>query len=416
MSSFRRVVRGDNVRSFSGKKVLPLATAKGVKPWAGGIHLTSTGLNDLDNLLGGGQPLGTSILLKEDRWTRDLALSLLKYWCAEAISQEQHLLIPHYEDGIHDYNTLDRREGIEDLLRSLPRNLHWDKQKKQREQKDDKSIGLGILEEDEEEEKTEQGLEIAWQYKKSVQQQRLAQPIRQGKSSQPTSNIFCHSYDLSGKMREQAPIDPSKFIYTIQSKEEINGFWLFRELVSLLKEKDDGKPIRLVLYHMRLDLLIIALPLFLAYVRKKSLPVIILIYSSPSTDTKSWSRLSSTCDVLLSTEGFSSRKYYPPPPEFRLLQGLLTISKLSTLTAATANGGGFFGDLSISKRPAAFIYGFKRDRRKLHIQLLHIPPEEYAQGGGSVGSGVRSGAGKPSEKKKGGLGCSSNGAGSAIDF
>ena len=202
----------------------------------------------------------------------------------------------------------------------------------------------------------------------------------------------------------------------IQSKEEINGFWLFRELVSLLKEKDDGKPIRLVLYHMRLDLLVIALPLFLAYVRKKSLPVIILIYSSPSTDTKSWSRLSSTCDVLLSTEGFSSRKYYPPPPELRLLQGLLTISKLSTLTAATANGGGFFGDLSISKRPAAFIYGFKRDRRKLHIQLLHIPPEEYAQGGGSVGSGVRSGAGKPSEKKKGGLGCSSNGAGSAIDF
>jgi hypothetical protein len=40
-------------------------------------------VNDLDNLLGGGQPLGTCILLQEDRWTRDLASSLLKYWCAE---------------------------------------------------------------------------------------------------------------------------------------------------------------------------------------------------------------------------------------------------------------------------------------------------------------------------------------------
>jgi hypothetical protein len=45
--------------------------------------LASVGLTDLDTILGGGQPLGTCILLQEDRWTRDLALSLVKYWCAE---------------------------------------------------------------------------------------------------------------------------------------------------------------------------------------------------------------------------------------------------------------------------------------------------------------------------------------------
>ena len=60
-----------------------LLGAKGIKPWAGGIHLTSVGLNDLDAILGGGQPLGTCILLQEDRWTRDLAQSLVKYWVAE---------------------------------------------------------------------------------------------------------------------------------------------------------------------------------------------------------------------------------------------------------------------------------------------------------------------------------------------
>jgi hypothetical protein len=125
----------------------------------------------------------------------------------------------------------------------------------------------------------------------------------------------------------------------------------------------------------------------------------------------------------MSTEGFASRNEYPPPAEFRHLQGLLTFSKVSTVTASAANGGGHFADLTTSKRPAAYIYGFKRDHRKLHIPLLHIPPEEYAAGGGSVGSGVRSGAGRtvadaaqPHSHAKTGMGCASNTGSSALDF
>jgi hypothetical protein len=59
------------------------SSLQGVKPWQGGSYLTSVGLNDLDTILGGGQPLGTAILVEEDRWTKDFALSLIKYWCAE---------------------------------------------------------------------------------------------------------------------------------------------------------------------------------------------------------------------------------------------------------------------------------------------------------------------------------------------
>ena len=55
----------------------------GTKPWIGGLTLTSSGLRELDAIFGGGQPLGTWILMEEDRWTQDLTLALVRYWAAE---------------------------------------------------------------------------------------------------------------------------------------------------------------------------------------------------------------------------------------------------------------------------------------------------------------------------------------------
>jgi len=431
MSSFRRIGRGGKPSPLSARSPQQLISLSGVKPWTGGIHLTSVGLNDLDNLLGGGQPLGTCIFLEEDRWTRDLAYSLLKYWCAEAISQDQNLVFPIIEDDSSFAHTPSNqayrshtllKDEIVRLLMSLPRNLHWAKAQKQQSTAGklaDAPTDLGILEEDDEREDGEEGLEIAWQYKKSVQEKMLAQSLAPKRSQSSSSNVFCHSYDLSGRMTDQKAIKPSSYICDIKAmgaggKSPPPGILLFRELVSLLK-KNEGKATRMVLYNANPDLTAIALPLLLAHIRKHKIPAVLLVYCPPSKDYRAFSKLSGTCDVLLKTEGFAARRAYPPPPEFRLLQGILTISKISTVTAAAATGGGFFGDISFSKRPAAFVYGFKRDRRKLHLSLLHIPPEDYAQGGGSVGSGVRSGAGMVLEKKSISLGCASN-SGSALDF
>ena len=55
----------------------------GTKPCKGGLTLTSSGLRELDAIMGGGQPLGTAILIEEDRWTQDLASALARYWSAE---------------------------------------------------------------------------------------------------------------------------------------------------------------------------------------------------------------------------------------------------------------------------------------------------------------------------------------------
>jgi len=445
---------------------------RGVKPWQGGSYLTSVGLNDLDSILGGGQVLGTSIVLEEDRlWTRDLAITLVKYWCAEAISQDQHLLAPLFtrtppsddslketddghpsisflfqdegwlKDGVEPLNKT--RDELNDLLSSLPRNLHWDKQKKkeQKAKRDqevadaagaaDISSGLGsislgpiaILEEGEEDEEKEadDGLQVAWQYKKSVQQERLAKSKSNAVATAVVTDVFCHSYDLSARMKDQTDLDSSACITNLSlatgtsGSSHTKGYRLFYELVQMLKERmlsNSEKAVRLLLYHPPLELLAIALPLLLAHIRKESLAVVLMICTTPTADVESKIRLSRVCDVVLSTEGFVSRKEFPPPAEFRHLQGVLKISK------------------STRKRTemAASIYGFKRDRRKLHIPLLHIPPEDYAEGGGSVSGGVRSGAGRPGSSKSetgdsqprkssgGGMGCSSNMSGSLLDF
>lgn len=347
------------------------------------------------------------------------------------------------------------RNELHDLLLALPRNLHWDKQKKKEEKSKREqdaaaesadagadtissglgSIGLGpmaILEEGEEDEddqkSSDDGLEVAWQYKKSVQQERLAKSKSNAASSAVVTDIFCHSYDLSSRMKDQqsSPLDTSSYLCELPSTSKrpsantacshTNGYTLFNDLVQLLKERsssndDDTKAIRLLLYHPPMKTLAIALPLLLAHIRKNELPVVLMIIHAPTADVKSKFQLGRSCDVVLSTDGFAARKEYPPPAEFRHLLGILKIAKTTRKRTEIA----------------ASIYGFKRDRRKLHIPLLHIPPEDHAEGGGSVGGGgVRSGAGRQTEgdgsavaRRKpsgGGMGCSSNMSGSLLDF
>jgi len=314
---------------------------------------------------------------------------------------------------------------IHALLQSLPRNLNWDKNCA-REDTAEPSRPLEILEEEEEE--SEEGLEIAWQYRKSVQQERLGHGGSTNKSPAVVSGaeVYCHSYDLSGRMSDgQQCVDDHVTIFSGSCCEsDCNqprscGFRLYQSWLAQVKEKLAGSKqvVRLFLYQAPIQATSVALPLLLAYIRTHQLPVVVLVTTQSWTLQDGLITLRRASDVVLQTEGFASRIHYPPPPEFRHLHGLLLLPKISTVTAATANGGGgHFADLTVSKRPPAHVYGLKRDRRKLHIPLLHIPPEDYAGGGGSVGSGaVRSGAGRPPKERKE-TGCGSGGGASLLDF
>jgi hypothetical protein len=301
---------------------------------------------------------------------------------------------------------------VKDLLAALPRNLNKDKDIKQQKMSanDKAEVLLETLEEEEEDENideapdaADEGLTIAWQYKASVQRERMGHnDASRGVSSprsSPSGNIFCHSYDLQGRLSNQIDTEQNVLLPEIQFRcagcaypRQCCGFTYYKKLKDQLQSLPTSKVQRLLLYHPDLSVLQTALPLLVSFIRSKKLPVAVMVVVQPWTTLVSPDLLRRTSDYVLAAESFVSRQQYPPPPEFRRFHGLLHVVK------------------SAHKRPISNIYGLKRDRRKLFIELLHIPPEDYAAGGGSTGSGLRSGAGRPSS----GLGCSSSGG--TLDF
>ena len=109
--------------------------------------------------------------------------------------------------------------------------------------------------------------------------------------------------------------------------------------------KTQNKVIRLLFFHTDLAMLTVTLPLLFVWIRNEFLPVVIMICSKPMSDPKIWNAPSNSADVVMSTHR---------PPEFRHLQGLFDLVE-------TCDGDGSHADLTTSKRPAAYIYGFKRD-------------------------------------------------------
>lgn len=473
-SSFRRNVtrpstssRNDELsRSFSNESA-PSKTSlftslerRGTKPWIGGLTLTSSGLRELDVILGGGQPLGTVILIEEDRWTQDLALAITRYWCAEAVVQEQILAPVATRESLHsvDLSQLDScsnirgmqqgmsSDDLEAFLRLLPKDLYLEKKKKEAgntnitvstsnmvresisviEEGDDfeeegEAEGVTTNNTQEEMRKSDEGLTNAWQYKQSIQRERMGQAniiSAQQKISNRNEKVFCHSYDLSGRMEDQhnpgwldqndkisilnasCTICPSLSCQQSRSCAILFYRNCLKHIHSELALHPSGV-IRMLLANAPVPTVSIALPLLLSVIRSQSLPVVLLVTVRPwagsispihhsvtnASFLSSLTSLRRSCDAVFTCEGFGAMTS-KIPPEFSDLVGLFSIRKMALQSL------GHFADSTTNRRPPANRYGMKRNRRKLQIRMLHLPPEDFSAGGSSVGSGVRSGAGR----------------------
>lgn len=265
-------------------------------------------------------------------------------------------------------------------------------------------------EEDTTKEDGDAGLVVAWQYRTDIQTQRLGISAAECSNNTNKPRNFCHSFDLQRRLADQlenveenvtyVPITP-RYDATnnrrTTEQQRQSGFHLFRQLQQAIDTAHAQHPtsvLRLLLLHIHAPVLTVALPLLLNFIRRTGRPIVLLL----SHATASW-QLQRHADAVLQWESFMGRRHNYAPPEFaRDYQGLLHVRKASPWT-----GVGHFADATVHKRPAAPVYGVQLGRRKLQLSLLHIPPEDFAAGGGSATGGVRTGAGQ--------LGCAT-----AIDF
>jgi hypothetical protein len=422
---------------------------------------------------GGGQPLQTLVMLEEDRLTDDLARAMSRYWCAEGVAQGQQVVLAAFQPSIeaslqsfadHTHhvktNATDGStpEQLHDFILALPRNLHLDKQRKTtqsntaatNEDSNRESISAIIEEDDEDEDNedkvdelqsnTEEGLVNAWQYRKTIQDKRSGIGSRSTNNTISGSGVYCHSYDLSKRMMDQfsdcrnvqnplvtntnivdcsQPLVGNTTQHSNRANEcQLRGLALFRCIwkhIQSLLSNNPNTVIRLFLHRMPIGIGSVATPLLMAKIRKLNLPVVVLVTIRPwkwihspynkCNQIDMLASLRNATDVTLSLDSFASLRA-PPPAEFSLLQGILTIRKCAAFTVT------HYTDTITWKRPLAERFGVKRDGRKLTVQLLHLPPEEFSKGGSST-SGVRSGGGNVgSDKKKNAPACGS----ASLDF
>ena len=186
---------------------------------------------------------------------------------------------------------------------------------------------------------------------------------------------------------------------------------IWNHIQSTLSANNSQTVIRLFLQRLPIGPGSVALPLLMTKIRQENLPVVVLAtirpwrYITPTNVTDNnickldiLASLRNTADTIFAVDSFSSYRT-PPPPEYSLLQGILTVRKCASTTTS------YYTDtVCFKNRPLAERFGIKRDGRKVTVQLLHLPPEEYSKGGSST-DGVRSGGGQVKESSGGG--CSS---------
>jgi hypothetical protein len=278
-----------------------------------------------------------------------------------------------------------------------------------------------------------EGLVNAWQYRKSVQDARSGMRLKTNNNtcSSDLGSVYCHSFDLSRRMWDQFASNdnavdgdgmhvdrPSAYNPLVRNIRIVDcsssssttattttqGMKLFQSLWKHIQATFSIHPttvIRLFLHRLPVGAGSVALPLLMAKIRKENLPVVVLAtirpwrwLSASSAHSNSnvnkldtLSSLRTTADTTLSLDSFLSLRT-PPPPEFSLLSGILTVRKCAPFTSVSH----YTDTVNWKQRPLAERFGVKRDARKVTVQLLHLPPEEYSKGGSST-SGVRSGGG-----------------------
>ncbi|EFA85131.1 RNA polymerase II elongator complex subunit [Heterostelium album PN500] len=367
-----------------------------------GNLLTSTGLNDLDEIMGGGIPVGSILMIEEDV-NSSYYMFLLKYFLAEGVVQNHGTF----------FSSLVGLDAFE-VLNKLPARLN------EQEQKEDEEADLLAQREKSGASNTgESDLKIAWRYQTYIDAENAKKRERS-----TANNNYCHSYDFTRKMNIQSfqPEHMHTLTYSSAGAQQVEGSSPYRNLFIEIRElvrkynqeasaaSDIGGAPRI----LRLALQSFATPLWsndvdgvveflhaLKGLLRSSLAVAVVTVPTHIYSQSFVAKMAHLCDNVVAINSFTGLGG-ETPAAFSDYLGLFNIRKIAKLNT-----------LSLSYHPNVLNYVFKMKRRKMCIETIHLPPELSREGDATNTNNVnqaKAGADLVSKMKSGsGLLCSSGG-------
>lgn len=369
----------NNSSSFSSFKKSSLQTSKSLpgarlSPYNGQI-LLSTGAPSLDDILGGGLPVGTILLIKEDKHTGYSKL-LVKYFLSQGIASGHHVLFSSAEDPSN-------------FIKELPWITSNDSN-----DPDDKA-------------EVDDKMKIAWRYKEMKKfesgikttptnfkhkQVPIAGSLRQ---EQP----FCYTFDLT-KSIPQPSIDSASITLVDVTKwtDEQHDESIYDKLLSEIRRVIDknnfsssASPSTGVERNaLRIGIHSIASPLwnsnsphdlyrFFHALRgllrnSTGLSVITIpahLYTSNSEPCSFIRRIEHISDAVVELESFAGSSATVNNVYSASYHGLFHVHKLPTINSLISPSV----KLSILSGGGGNNLGFKLRRKKFSIETFHLPPE-----------------------------------------
>ena len=369
MTSFRRKEKVDVSMALSQGLSPSSDTSKqpsllGSKPWLNSQSLVSTGLRQLDNILGGGLALGSIFHIDEDDQFGLYSDIVMGYSIAESISTGCITLLV-----VHDAFDSSR------ILSSLPYNLSIKDVDCSQSVEEIPQAPPEVLVT---EPTTE--LKIAWQYEKYLNNDTnpiIGKPSITNKSS--TKNLYCCSYDLSNRL--QSSLTSKSPVYVLSRGERPLAVVVDEVAAFIEMNSKSNRAIRVFIPHLggischeqrdaqTILLSLLQLKQIVYGVNNPYTSLVLTTHKSFLGEQLSSSIVRLISDLSISLDSLAG-KYQLVAREFGEFLGFLSINKIQHT-----------GQLA-SIRPLYARYGLKRDRRKLYIEPLHLPPEEGEKGRG----------------------------------
>ncbi|KAL9647467.1 hypothetical protein ABK040_006828 [Willaertia magna] len=392
-------------KGASVAKALPAGTKPSVH---NGQLLVSSGLHDLDVIIGGGFPLGSLILIEEDKYS-EYCQHLIRYFLSEGISNK-HTCFSNTFTPNSNYLFNYSKYLQENKEKRIKEEEEEEKKEEEQKQKETSSNELtkkptnSIMDrlnrktqqqQQKKEEDVSSELKIAWRYKEYVEQQVKLKQQRQAQStvglessSQKSSSgnvvgtVMCHEYDLSKPIQEELLKEHSDSIFNFK---HINYDDLLKEIIKVINScrnyyntKSTGDILSKSVIRIGLQSIgsifykdnenkteLFKFLIQLKTLLRSSLSVCVCTIPKNTIPKGMIHQIEQLSDISLSMDSFTGENLNVSEWEFNEYSGLFHIKKLLKMNSLTYN---FI--------PDTLNYAFKLKKRKLYIERLHLPPEE----------------------------------------